>query len=55
MTLKEKIVQILSERATELHDGAERLNVVDSGDFETIANDVEELLASDYGFTAGED
>lgn len=55
MTFKEKIVEILTQRATEIHDGAERLNVVDSGDFETIASDVEELLAAHYGFTPSED
>lgn len=48
MTLQEKIVAILQERSFEIRDGASKMEVVESTDFEQIALDVIEILSKDY-------
>lgn len=50
MTLKEKIEAVLRERSFEIRDGASKIDVVDSNDFEQIALDIIEVLSRDYGF-----
>ena len=50
MTLKEKIVAILTERSFEMRDGASKMEVVEATDFEQIAMDIQEVLKNDYGF-----
>jgi hypothetical protein len=52
MTLKEQIVAILQERSFEVRDGATKMQIVDSTDFEVVALDIVELLAKDYGVEA---
>lgn len=54
MTLKEKIEAVLQERSFEIHDGATKMDVVDSNDFEQIALDLIELLSRDYGIEVEE-
>ena len=54
MTLKEQIVAVLQERSFAIRDGATKMEVVESTDFEQIAMDFIELLARDYGFEAEE-
>ena len=50
MTLKEKIVAILTERAYELKDGGTKTQVVEEADFDQIAMDIQEVLKNDYSF-----
>lgn len=50
MTLKEKLVAILSERSYEMRDGASKMDVIESSDFDQIALDILELLKIDYQF-----
>lgn len=50
MTLKEKIVAILTERSFEMRDGASKMEVVEATDFEQIAMDILEVLKNDHGF-----
>lgn len=50
MTLKEKIVAILTERSFEMRDGASKMEVVEATDFEQIAMDIQEVLKNDYSF-----
>lgn len=52
MTLKEKIEAVLQERSFELRDGASKMDVVESNDFEQIALDIIEVLSRDYSFEA---
>lgn len=49
MTFNEKVVQILTERSFELHDGASKLQAIESADFEQIAMDIIEMITRDYG------
>ncbi len=50
MTLKEKIVAILSERSFEMRDGTSKMDVVESTDFEQLAMDILDVLKTDYNF-----
>lgn len=50
MTLKEKIVAILTERSFEMRDGTSKMEVVEATDFEQIAMDIQEVLKNDYNF-----
>ncbi len=54
MTFKEKIVAILFERSFEFRDGASKMEVVESSDFEQIALDIVEILNKDYGIEVEE-
>jgi len=54
MTLKEKVVEILTERSFEIRDGASKMSVVEATDFEQIALDFIELLSKDYSFEPDE-
>lgn len=50
MTLKEKIVAILTERSFEMRDGGSKMEVVEATDFDQIAMDIQEVLKIDYNF-----
>ena len=50
MTFKEKVTEILQERSFEIRDGASKMQVVEATDFEQIALDILEILATDYSF-----
>lgn len=50
MTFREKVVEILTQRATEIFDAGTNLDVVDSADFDQIAIDLEDLLINQYSF-----
>ena len=52
MTFSEKIVAILQERSFEIRDGASKMDVIESTDFEQIALDLIEVLSKDYSFEA---
>ncbi len=55
MNFRERVIEILAQRASEIYDGATKLEVIDSADFEQIAMDLEELLRSEYSFEAPTD
>jgi len=38
MTFRERVIEILTQRSSEIYDGATKLDVIDSADFEQIAN-----------------
>lgn len=50
MTFRERVTEILTQRSSEIYDGATKLDVIDSADFEQIAMDLEELLKTEYSF-----
>jgi hypothetical protein len=50
MTLREKIVAILSERSFEMRDGGSKMEVVEATDFDQLATDILEVLKNDYNF-----
>ena len=54
MTFREKVVAILTERSFEVRDGASKMEVIESVDFEQIAMDILDLLKNDYNFEAEE-
>jgi galactitol-specific phosphotransferase system IIB component len=54
MTIKEKIEAVLRERSFEIHDGALKMDVVESNDYEQIALDIIEILVRDHGLEVEE-
>jgi hypothetical protein len=54
MTLKEKIEAVLHERSFEIRDGASKMDVVESNDYEQIALDIIEILVRDHGLEVEE-
>ena len=50
MTLKEKVVAILTERSFEVRDGYSKMEVIESVDFDQIAMDILDVLKNDYNF-----
>jgi hypothetical protein len=50
MTLKEKVVAILTERSFEVRDGSSKMEVIESVDFDQIAMDILDVLKNDYNF-----